>query len=342
LSFSRRPLRIGILGAGNIARDHARAIHALGHIIPVGCCGSPDSIRWHEFLQVAPEARFEPSGEALLMNPEIDAIVACLPWNVTEAWLRRLLTTSKPVLIEKPISLSGGILEAALQQAEGTLDNKIVGFNRRFYRPVQKIKERLVYGGLKAVEINISETLERFVNRFGPEIIPHTLAYSSCHMLDAALYLLGSLEPVRIYGYTEKGYPGPFYSLNGLLETSEGIPVALCIHADAPIPVGMRFYFDDRTVWHLSPMERLVAFRGYKVMEPTSEVPIRRYLPRPFMEDVVETAIKPGLLEQMRAFTTGEKREIAAIPAESLTLLSLIETLQAAAAATAPDAMIYH
>lgn len=272
------------------------------------------------------------------MDPEIDAVVACLPWHVTEAWLPRVLGVPKPVLIEKPIALSSGFLEAALQQAEGNPRNKMVGFNRRFYRTVQRVRERLVYGGLKAVEIAISETVERFVDQFGPTIIPHILAYSSCHILDATLYLLGPLEPVRIYGHPERSYPASFSSLMSLLETAEGVPVTLGIHADTPVSVGMRFYFDDRTVWQVSPMEHLAAYRGYQVLEPTPEIRIRRYVPRTFIDDALETSIKPGFLEQMRAFTSGEGREIAAGPSDSLTLLSLIETLKAAAEYRVPAA----
>lgn len=331
-AVSGRTLRIGILGAGTIAREHARAIHALGHTVPVACSTSADSCHWREFTRVAPEARFEPSGDSLLLDTEIDAIVACLPWNVTEAWLPRLLAVSKPVLIEKPIALSAANLKAALQRVDGRRDDKIVGFNRRFYKPVHKVKERLTHGGLKAVEITISEALEGLVGRLGPEIIPHTLAYSSCHILDTALYLIGPLRLARLYGYSENGYPASFRSMTGLLETAGGVPVALSIHADAPVPIGMRFYFDDRTAWHLSPMERLVAYRGYEVEEPTARFPIRRYTPQPFLDSVAEGSVKPGFLEQMRAFTAGERIEIAATPADSLALLSLTETLQASAA----------
>jgi hypothetical protein len=48
------------------------------------------------------------------------------------------------------------------------------------------------------------------------------------------------------------------------------------------------------------------------------------------MDSVAGSFPKPGFLEQMRAFTTWEGKEIAATPEDSLTLLSLIETLQAA------------
>ncbi len=194
------------------------------------------------------------------------------------------------------------------------------------------MKERLRQGGLKAATITISEALDRLIERYSPEILPHVLAYSSCHILDAALYLLGAIKTVRVYGHAEQGYPAPVRSFNGLLETEGGIPVGLSINAEDPVAVGIRFHFDDRTAWVLSPMERLVAYRGYDAVEPTPDCRIRRYSPKPFLDVTVETSSKPGFLEQMSAFISGEGRDIAATPRESVELLSLIEAVQQAAA----------
>ena len=133
-------------------------------------------------------------------------------------------------------------------------------------------------------------------------------------------------------GYEEKGYPLPFRSLTGLLETKERLPVTLSINADNPVPIGLRLYFDDKTTWHLSPMERLVAYRGYEVVETTPEVKIQKFMPKPFFESVADSSLKPGFLEQMRAFTTGEGKEIAATPVQSAELLRLIEALTRSAA----------
>lgn len=326
-----RQLRVGILGAGKIALDHVAALHALGHTVSAGCSTGTSSPRWGHFASAAPEARFEPDGAALLADPSLDAIVVCLPWNVTEKWIPRLLPTRKPVLFEKPLALSTTALGAMLDRADVILNNKFVGFNRRFYTPVQAMKERLQQGGVKAAEITISESVERLVERYDTSIIPHILAYSSCHILDVALYLLGRMRPVRIFGYEERAYPGHFRSFNGLLETVQEIPVTLALNSEDPVPVGIRVRFDDRTTWVLSPMERLTAYRGYDILEPTLEIRIRRHTPKPFFQCVADSSSKPGFIEQMRAFTTGEGAEIAATPEDSMQLLSLIESIQEAA-----------
>ena len=321
-------LRIGFLGVGSIARYHAEVLRAMGHVVSVGAGTTVESPRWRAFKTEAAQARFESNVHAVLEDPDIDMVVSCLPWNVTETWLPELLSTPKPVLLEKPIALSSEALSSAMGQAEATLHNKYIGFNRRFYRTVQKLRERVAEGGMKSVEIVISETVAGLAKTYGEEIIDHVLVYSSCHILDIALHILGALQPIKIYGYEDQSYARPFRSLTGLLETGLGAPVFLTIMAENPVPVGLRIFFDDRTTWHLSPLEHLVAYREYELIEPTPDVKIRRYIPKPFLEINEGTEFKPGFWEQMKAFTTGDGHHISATPEESLELLRLIETIQ--------------
>ena len=195
---------------------------------------------------------------------------------------------------------------------------------------------------MKSVEIMISETVAGLAKTYGEKIIDHVLVYSSCHILDTAFHILGPLQPVRIYGFNEPGYSRPFRSLAGLLETDQGAPVFLTIMADNPAPVGLRIFFDDQSTWHLSPLERLVAYREYDLIEPTPEVKIRRYTPKPFLEINEDAEFKPGFLGQMRAFTAGKGRHISATPEENLELLRLIETVQRLAGGLGPAPSIRH
>lgn len=323
---------MGFLGVGSVARYHAEVLPVLGHVVSVGCGTNVESPRWQAFKSVAPQARFETEGCSLLENPEIDAVVACLPWNVAESWLPELLSTPKPVLLEKPIALSSRAISDAIAQSGTTLDNKFVGFNRRFYRTVQTLKGRVNQGGLKSVEITISETVDALAKMYGEEIIDHILVCSSSHILDAAFHVLGRLRPIRNYVSEGRASPSGFLSLFSLLETDHGAPVFLTILAENPVPVGIRVFFDDQTTWHLSPMERLVAYRGYDRIEPTLETKIRRYAPKPFLEIDENSEFKPGFLDQMRAFTQDEGHNISASPQESLELTGFIENMKRLAA----------
>ena len=321
--------RIGILGCGKVARHHAKAFAAAGATIVAGSTRRADSLNWRAFCDAVPGVRFVAEGAALLTDNEIEGLVVCLPWHEMPNWTARLLACSKPMLIEKTLALDVSLLETALAVAPAN-ENKIVGFNRRFYVTVERVRARLVQGGLKAVYATISEDIARHVENQGPPVLAHLLSYASSHSLDLLLHLLGPLEVASIYGYAERGYPVPVSSFNGVLETAEGRPVFVAINADDPVPAGLRFLFDDHTSWVLAPLERLEVFRGYEIAPVAPGSMIRRYAPR-LIERVDEPAeLKPGFLTQAHAFLSG-RYEQAARPQDSVTLLRLIAALQSRA-----------
>ena len=84
---------VGIIGVGSIALDHASAILKLGHSIVAACATNEDSPRWKQFKKIAPEARFFSDIDALLEDADVEAIVVCLPWFVTEGVLAKLLVS---------------------------------------------------------------------------------------------------------------------------------------------------------------------------------------------------------------------------------------------------------
>lgn len=319
-------LRIGVLGTGKVARHHAAVAGALGHRVVAGATRRADSPNWPAFKDAAPDARHVGDPDELLANDEIDAVIAALPWHEMTHWLDRLLACPKPVLLEKPIALSAARIAEVLGRSDTRSDNKMIGFNRRFYAPARRIADRLARGGLKTVHVTISEDIERQVKGHGPDILPHLMAFSSSHSLDLMLHLLGPLTPVRVYRHDERGYPGPVVSYNGLFESPSGVPVWLSLNADDPSPAGMRLLFDDHTTFHLAPLERLCIYDRYEIQEQAAGSQIRRYVPHA-AEEVIEPAdYKPGFLAQMTAFASGAYGPAAKIE-DSLALHQFIEAL---------------
>ena len=252
--------RLGIIGAGQVARHHADAAAAMGAEIVTACTGNENSANWTRFRHHAPTASRAADGAEILLDPDVEAVIACMNWDVMPEWLERLLVTEKPVLLEKPIGLE---LYATLNTVRGALNAgslKMVGYNRRFYKTVILLRERIRGGGLKAVDVVISEPIESHRMRHGEVILPHLLVFSSAHSLDLMLHLLGPLEPVAVSAHTGVGSAAPFKSYNGLLRTVEGIPVSLALNADDPTPAGIRCRYDDGSTWHLTPLEVLTIY----------------------------------------------------------------------------------
>jgi predicted dehydrogenase len=320
------------VGTGRVARHHVTAALALGHRIVAGSARSAGSPGWRAVRALAPDATFVADPGAMLDDPDLDAVVVCLPWDVMPAWTPRLLSSPKPLLIEKPLGLDAEAVASAVAGPEARPAGKLIGYNRRYYATVARLRARLGQGGLKAVQVTVSEDLSRLVRDHGPAIVPHVLAFSSSHALDLALHLCGPLEIVRLRAHRDRGLPGPFVSLNGLLETTGGVPVALALNANDPSPAGLRCLFDDGTTWHLSPLEVLTVYDGYEIRQARPGAEIRRYVPRA-AEVVEEPAdVKPGFVAQMRAFLSGDFGP-GASPAECVRLHRLLERLVAGAPA---------
>ena len=87
MTTASKTVRLGFLGVGAIALDHVAAVQALGHEVAAGCATSPESPRWMKFKELAKDSRYQQRGEDLLSSPDVDAVVACLPWDQTESWL---------------------------------------------------------------------------------------------------------------------------------------------------------------------------------------------------------------------------------------------------------------
>lgn len=323
-------MRLGIVGAGAVALDHAAAAVALGARIAAASTRSPQSPRWAAFKAAHPDCGFEPDPAVIADRDDVDAVVLCLPWKTQVAWLDWGLSARKPVLIEKPIALDAAALRAALERHRATLAGKLVGYNRRYYRTVAHLAERLSQGGLRAADITISEEVARLVRVHGEDMLPYAMEHSGCHLIDLAVHLLGPLSVARMARRRERQDGVAFDGYNGLLETRSGIPVAFFANADDPSRVGIRCKFDDGTFWCLTPPEILTVYRGYDVVERSAACQVKQYAPREAEKLVEDATHRPGFLAQMRAFLTGDFGP-GCTPAMALGLLDLVAAIKSQA-----------
>ena len=299
--------RLGFIGAGRMAREHARAATAMGaqvDVVLVPDTGSPNVV---EFQKVVPGPRFVSNAKAF-WESDMEAIVVVAPWHVIPNMMAELFEDDRPMLIEKPIILGR---KAAWDAANRNTENKIIGFNRRFYGAVNRLKSAVQANSLKSVEITICEAISSIVQRHGEEIIPHIPEMYSAHILDLMFYLFGDLEMRFCSTYREKEID--FVSSDAMFVTTAGVPLHLTLNANDPSPVGIRARFDDGTTYGLSPIEMLTIYKGVEVAEATEDSPIRRYTGRELSRHCEEGQFKPGFYEQMTAFLHGETKQAAGV-----------------------------
>ena len=109
-----QPIRWGILGAARFAREHmAPAIHAAKDAQLVALATS-DPAKADGFRAFCPDLKLHDSYDALLADPEIDAVYIPLPNHLHVAWSLKALDAGKHVLCEKPMAMAAGEYEALI------------------------------------------------------------------------------------------------------------------------------------------------------------------------------------------------------------------------------------
>jgi len=98
-------IRWGILGASKFAREHmGPAIHAAkGAVLSAVASRTSDSVA--PFQEFAAGCRAIENYEALLEDPNIDAVYIPLPHHMHVEWTVKALNAGKHVLAEKPIAM---------------------------------------------------------------------------------------------------------------------------------------------------------------------------------------------------------------------------------------------
>lgn len=94
-------LRVAILGAGQMARQHARAIGRLGDAI-VTAVVDPDPSALEEIRQIQPGAIGFASFEDLLRSQQVDVVHICTPPQTHELLTEQALDAGCHVYVEKP------------------------------------------------------------------------------------------------------------------------------------------------------------------------------------------------------------------------------------------------
>jgi predicted dehydrogenase len=113
------PVRLGILSSANIAR-HLVAGLAGSDKVSVAAVASRSADKARTFAEDNGIARSFDSYEALLADPQVEAIYNPLPNSLHAEWTIKALEAGKPVLCEKPIGLSATEARAMFAAAERT------------------------------------------------------------------------------------------------------------------------------------------------------------------------------------------------------------------------------
>ena len=156
-----RPLRIGILGCANIARQFARDV-AASPAVRIVAVASRSEASAAAFAAAHGIARHHASYQALLDDAQVDAIYLPLPNSLHAAWAVRAAQHGKHVLCEKPLALglAGAQAMFAAARANGVmlLESYPYWFQPQTGALVELLRQGAI-GKLRSVQASFGFTL---------------------------------------------------------------------------------------------------------------------------------------------------------------------------------------
>ncbi|MEZ2126464.1 MULTISPECIES: aldo/keto reductase [unclassified Sinorhizobium] len=148
---SEQPIRWGIIGPGTIARTFADGIaHSrTGKLVAIAT-RNPEKPGLGESF---PGARIVKGYDALLTDPEIDAVYIATPHTGHAEWAIKAIRAGKHVLVEKPIALSAFDADAIYYEARKAGVFAGEAFMYRLHPQTAKIVELVKGGAIGTVRI---------------------------------------------------------------------------------------------------------------------------------------------------------------------------------------------
>lgn len=198
--------RVGVIGAGSIARAHLQA-YAAHPDVEIVAVSDINADRARAVAEEFGAARSYGDAHELLAQDDIDGVSVCT-WNNSHAtWTIAAIEAGKHVLVEKPIART--VAEAtAIQEAVQGSDRVVqVGFVRRHSPNCQVLKSFIDAGQLGEMYYAKASLIRRMGNPGGwfadKEIAGGgPLLDIGIHVLDLAWYLMGCPKAVSVSGNT--------------------------------------------------------------------------------------------------------------------------------------------
>ncbi len=191
-----RPVRIGLLGLGQMGRNHLRI---LGMLRGIDLVFVHDADAAH-CAAVAAQHDVRAALDIEAAAGEADAVVICTPTVTHADYIRRLAPLVSALFVEKPLAHS---LEAAQLVAEVVSEHGTwvqVGFIERFNPAVVGLR-RVLQDAERVINIDFTRT-----NRVSSRITDVDVILDlMVHDLDLALHLNGPIKQVEAHGVVESG-----------------------------------------------------------------------------------------------------------------------------------------
>jgi predicted dehydrogenase len=183
--MSGKRLKVGIVGAGRMAREHARAFRDIADIELAGITSRTAERAAGLAREFSIAKTYTRIGEMIdVARPDI--LVVAVPEPSTVAVMRECVGNAGVILVEKPVGVDLSDCRAVCNLARSAGTPVFVGLNRRSYGSIRAALASLpAEDGARFIEIHDQEDIAAARNARRPEeVIRNWMFANSIHMID--------------------------------------------------------------------------------------------------------------------------------------------------------------
>ena len=272
-------MKVGYIGCGPISEFHLAAMKANG--FEVSAIGTRKQSKSCERFAEKNNLKnyFCEEGWEEVLTKDVDAYVICINPTGTFDVVMKALDKNKPIFIEKPVSFK---LDQIINIRKHKYSKNIfVGFNRRFYKTTELLKNFCDSSRGGTIIANIPDSISGL-----KQIIEN-----GSHIIDTIRFLIGEYELIdKTFRLNQD--ESDIDSLSAIFKNEKW---DILVNAHSLIPSNFYITFNSgKNVCELKPIEQFNYYEGMEVIEPTIEVPIRKYIPKLKNSFVENNEYKPG------------------------------------------------
>jgi len=324
-------INAGIAGLGWWGRTLVNAVQSKSEAIRFVQAAVRDPAKSAEYAQ-SQGLSLASDYEALLDNPEVDAVVLATPHSVHTEQVLAAAAARKHVFCEKPLAMSRAEAERMVRACQDAGVILAVGQNKRFWASMVELRKIVDSGDLGTIlHIESHSSNQNSANfsawREDPQEAPGGgMTGSGVHILDAMVSVAGSVATVNASLMTQRSGADPRDTITALMTFQNGISGTLAAVRATPLYWRVHVFGDQGSVESLSETQLVVRKSGGVVEH--REVPainsvfseleafalaIRGEAPFPITtQDMVETAAAfEAILQSVRTGQTVRLKEEA-------------------------------